>query len=120
MNNEFLQQVAFCTAIVIGFAFMIGAHPFRSRKRLVVPVKEEPMVKWTISDYYRFVNANVLASNTMEQLEETMAWIDAIYDKEFRVSPSRSELKDYYERLLRSYCQRENELCSIPISLCKN
>lgn len=119
MNNEFLQQVAFCTALIVGFAFAIGLHPFKKKKKLVVVAHANPSLM-TAGDYFTFLSSIIKSSPTLEKLQETMPKIDQFYDKKYRVKISAYQLKQYYSRLLEVYCKREEELTHERIVLHPN
>ena len=107
------------TVMVIAAAFLIGAHPFKEKKRLVLAPAEDPNL-WTAGDYFTFLSSMVRSSPTLEELSETMPLIEGFFDKPFRVPISNYQLKRYYARLLEVYCAREKELGHIPVALCKN
>jgi hypothetical protein len=122
---KFLQTIegqnatAIVCVLVIGFALLIGAHPFRKKQRLVV-TSPENMSLWTAGDYFTWVQSKVLAAENMDKLEETMGLIDGFHDKPFRVPINRFAVNKYYIRLLDAYAEKEKELYNIPIELCKN
>jgi hypothetical protein len=119
-SPEFLNAVAGVTVFLIAIAFIIGMHPFKSKKRLVVVRREEETKLWTAGDYFTFLNSLILASKTLEELQKTMPLIDGYYDKAFRVPISTADRKVYYSRLLESYCEMESKFELIPVQLCKN
>jgi hypothetical protein len=125
MNLEFLttpegqKATAFVTAFIILFAFALGAHPFKSKKRLVL-ASAENLNLLTAGDYFTFLSSIIRSSPTLEKLNETMPLIDGFFDKQYRVPISNNQLKQYYARLLEVYCNRENELTTIPVELCNN
>jgi hypothetical protein len=118
-SPEFLNAVAGVTVLVIAFAFLIGLHPFKSKKRLVL-VAETDHNMWTAGDYFTFLSSLIRSSPTLDELSETMPLIEGFFDKPYRVPISNIQLKKYYARLLEVYCNREKELDHIPVVLCKN
>jgi hypothetical protein len=116
---EGLKVTMFVTVMVIAAAFLIGAHPFKSKTQLVLSPAEDPNL-WVAGDYFAFLSSLVRSSATLEDLAETMPLIEAFFDKPFRVPVSNYQLKRYYARLLQVYCAREKELETIPVELCKN
>jgi hypothetical protein len=123
-----LQLTAFVTVWVIGAAFLLGCHPFKKEKRLVigdlytgpyVPEVQETKL-WVAGDYFTFLSSLIRSSATLEDLAETMPLIENFFDKPFRVPVSNYQLKRYYARLLQVYCAREKELEHIPVAICKN
>lgn len=114
-----LNQLAIVTALVVGFAFLLGLHPFKKKQRLVLSSPEN-MSLWTAGDYFTFVNSLILSSKSLEQLQKTMDLIDGYFDKPFRVPISSVEVKKNYQRLLESYCEMERKFENIPLELCKN
>jgi hypothetical protein len=119
-SPEFLNAVACVTVFVLSIALIIGLHPFKSRKRLVVVRLEEETTMWTAGDYFMFLNSLIRASKNVEELQETMVHIERYYDKAFRVPISTRDRKEYYARLLESYCEMESKFEMIPVELCKN
>lgn len=113
------RVTAFVTALVIIAAFIIGAHPFKKKKRLVLASATNPNL-WTAGDYYIFLNSLIRASKTLEDLQETMPLIEGYFDKAFRVPVSTGDRKKNYARLLESYCEMESQFELIPVTLCKN
>src|ERR1044072_7128809 len=113
------RLTAIVTALVISFAFLIGAHPFKKKRRLILAAETDQNL-WTAGDYYMFLSSLIRASKTSRELQETMPLIDAYYDKVFRVPISTKDRKDYYARLLNTYCSKEIEFEKIPVVLCKN
>lgn len=107
------------TVMVIAAAFLIGAHPFKSKRRLVLAPAQDPNL-WTAPDYYMFLNSLIKASKSLKELQDTMPLIEGYYDKEFRVPISTADRKDYYARLLNTYCQIELKFENIPVEHCKN
>jgi hypothetical protein len=118
-THEGQRVTAFVTALVIIAAFIIGAHPFKKKKRLVLASATNPNL-WTAGDYYIFLNSLIRASKTLEDLQETMQLIEGYFDKVFRVPVSTGERKKYYARLLETYCEMESKFELIPVTLYKN
>lgn len=104
MNNEFLQQVAFCTAIIIGFAFMIGANPFKRKTKTVTP-----RALWTARENYMFIESKIISSKTCAELDKAMVYVENFKDKRFRVPISKAKRDKYYERLLQAFDRKVNE-----------
>jgi hypothetical protein len=119
MNPTFYTHVAICTVLILLAALVLGTHPFKKKKRLVLAAPAD-LNLWTAGDYYMFLNSLIRASKSLEELQKNMPLIDGYFDKCFRVPISTIDRKRYYSRLLESYCQKENELMQIPIELCKN
>jgi hypothetical protein len=118
-SPEFLNAVAACTVALLGILFIIGLHPFKRKKRLVLSVATDENM-WTAGDYFTFLTSIIRSSPTLEELSETMPLIEGFFDKAYRVPISNYQLKRYYSRLLEVYCNREKELDSIPMVICKN
>lgn len=118
-SPEFLNAVAVSTVALIGILIIVGLHPFKKKKRLVVAPAEDTALL-TAGDYFTFLSSIIRSSPTMEKLNDTMPLIDGFFDKKYRVAISNHQLKQYYARLLEVYCNRENELEHIPVELCKN
>lgn len=125
---EGLRLTAIVTAYVIAFAFLIGLHPFKKEKRLLIadlatgpykPVEQEPKL-WTAGEYFTFLSSLVRSSATLEDLAETMPLIEGFFDKPFMGPISNYQLKKYYARLLEVYCNREKELVYVPVALHRN
>jgi hypothetical protein len=116
---EGVKLTAGVTIMVIAFAFLIGLHPFKTKKRLVLASPGDQNL-WTAGDYYMFLNSLIRASRTPDELKGTMALIEGYYDKQFRVPVSTFDRKEYYARLLNTYCKKEIEFETIPVELCKN
>src|SRR5690242_4264743 len=100
---EGLKATAFVSAFIILFAFSIGAHPFKSKKRLMLAAGENENL-WAAGDYFTFLSSLIRSAPTLEKLSETMLLIDGFFDKPFRVPISNYQLKSYYTRLLEVYC----------------
>ena len=116
---EGMKATAFVTTVIILFAFSIGAYPFKIKKRFVLAPAENHSLL-TAGDYFTFLSSIIRSSPTLEKLAETMPLIEGFYDKKYRVPISTVQLKRYYSRLLEVYCNREKELTTIPVELCKN
>jgi hypothetical protein len=114
-----LNHLAIVIALVLVFAFIIGLHPFKKKRRLVLAATIDHNI-WMAGDYYMYLNSLIRASKALEELQQTMPLIEAYYDKEFRVPISKAVRKDYYARLLQSYCDMEIKFGKIPVILCKN
>jgi hypothetical protein len=107
-----LQHLAIIVTLVIIFAFMVGAHPFKKKKRLVIAdiaTPEQKPLLWTAGDYFIFINSLILASNNWAELDKAMVYVENYKDKEFRVAISESERDRYYNRLIASYDKKVNE-----------
>src|SRR5689334_3484750 len=110
-----VQQLAFVVALVIGFAFMIGAHPFKKKRRLVISDLATTTQKntfaelWTAGDYFMYLNALIKASQTPDELKRAMVYVENYKERKFRVPISGADLNDYYNRLIDSYTQKEIE-----------
>jgi hypothetical protein len=127
-SPEGLIFTAKMVPLVIAWAFLIGCHPFKKEKRLVigdlytgpyVPEVQETKL-WVAGDYFTYLSSLIRSSATLEDLAETMPLIENFFDKPFRVPVSNYQLKRYYARLLQVYCAREKELEHIPVAICKN
>lgn len=122
---EFLQSregqnaIAAGTVALICLAFFLGTHPFKTKNSLTLASAEDQNL-WVAGDYFTFLSSIIRSSPTLEELSETMPLIDNFFDKPFRVPISNYQLKSYYTRLLEVYCNREQELTTIPVELCKN
>jgi hypothetical protein len=112
-------QIVFIALLLIGFAFVFDAHPFKKKQRLVVGSNENQNL-WTAGDYFTFVNSLIKASNSMEELQKVEPLIDGYFDKPFRVPISNADVKKYYARLLESYCEAEAKVQLTTGELCKN
>jgi hypothetical protein len=119
MNPSLYTHVAISTVLIIVAALILGTHPFKKKRRLVLAAETDPNL-WTAGDYYIFLNSLILASKTLEELQKNMPLIDGYFDKGFRVPISAIERKRYYISLLDSYCKKENKLTQIPVEVCKN
>jgi len=108
---EAQKAIAFYTICIILIAFVLGARPFKSNKRLVVSSEVEPT--WTARDYFMFLNSVILASKTWADLDKVMVNVENFKGKEFRVRISKADREKYYERLLKSYNHKVNEFESV-------
>jgi hypothetical protein len=127
MNFEFLltpegqKHVAIATALIIAFAFAIGAHPFKKAKQLFVLAEAEEPNLWVAGDYYTFLRANIMTCPNFKELEDMKRVVEDFFEKEFRVPISCIDRKRYYARLLEAITQRENALESeLMTNLCQN
>jgi hypothetical protein len=121
-----LQHLAIATALIVGFAFLLGLHPFKKKKRLVVSDLVTSTQKntfaelWTAGDYFMYLNALLKASQTPDELKRAMVYVENYKERKFRVPISGADLNDYYNRLIDSYTQKELEFDCTKMELCKN
>jgi len=127
MNPEFYHSYAFLNAVaaatvaLIGILFIIGLHPFKKKKQLLVLAPEEDPLLWVAGDYYTFLRANIMTCDSIEELNGLKAVVESFFDKEFRAPISTADRKRYYARLLEAINTRENDLDSTRMyEMCQN
>jgi hypothetical protein len=133
MNFDFLltpegqTHVAIATVIIIALALLFNLHPFKKRKQLTFSVgpSVETSYDWAIDtwkagEYFTFVKSIVMASRNLTELESTMEMIEGFHNQIFSEPIGREQYNNYYTRLLESYCEKETELTTMRVVVCKN
>lgn len=118
-SPAFLNAVAASTVALIGILFIIGLHPFKRKKRMVLATPEN-LNYWMAGDYFKHVKALIVTSRNLKDLEKAMPLIEGFSRKQYRESISRQALKEYYNLLLEEYYQKELGFDMIPVEICPN
>jgi len=110
-TREGQNMVAITTTLLIGFAFILGLHPFKSKNKQ----RTTPSAQWDIESYYMYVKALIASSLTLEQLFDNQPSMKGFFSKPFSGNNTHKERIKYYNRILEVYCQKERELHSAEL-----
>ena len=108
--NEIYQSPAFLKAVAAGVAILILLVFL-----LKYPFRKTP--EWTISQHFMYMNILIKSSQTPEQLNQVRPEIDKFFDKHYKRDHDNEELKRYYERLLKSVSEKENQFDSQKVAI---
>lgn len=109
MNPTFYALVAIATVIIIVFAFILGTHPFKRKKRLSL-VYEQPSPQWYANECFMFLKASIMTCSTPDELKNCKEQVEIFYDRKFRAPISIRERKKYYIRLHEAVALKEQLL----------
>jgi hypothetical protein len=108
-TKEGLCNTAIVAGLLILAAFILGAHPFRRKKRLVL-AKTQQFPQWYASECFMFLKATIMTCTTPDELKKCRSHVEIFYDRKFRAPISTRERKRYYTRLLEAIALKEELL----------